>query len=593
MNQKRTLRFKFILGFFIVTTPLIFFLFYNNFYAMNVVRAEVSQSYYNFLETQVSSLDQTLEETNNYILRLGSSDFSYTNLIPLTLYPKDNGDYFMAKQWLLRKFDDDLSVYKGIKTFFVYSKKNNDMISVKKSYEDTQEFDGVLYSFFEQHKNDMDTQNWTVTSWNDKFYLVRVIPISPNEINRELYVGALIDINHLIQPLSQSNFGNSGKELLLMSNTGTSLIETTLSSDNVNDIVKKLEHNEMKYVSFTKSSSGSKYMLVGLPFQYAPISLAVFIPEKVVLQKLLYFQRLLFLLPIGLIIILVFYLLFVKNVLLRPMNILIKGMQSIGRGNLDVRLGDHSTKEFSFLVETFNKMASQIQSLKINVYEEMLRAQKAEFNHLQAQINPHFYLNSLNIIFSLSVLEENLLVQKMTQHLGDYFRFITRSHRDTITLAEEIGHIENYLEIQKLRFPEKLTFQITIPDMYKTYSISPLIIQPFVENAIIHGMDKGKAVFQIAITVRQSEASSDCYEVCISDSGKGFAPDKLQLFQAGQYAEGQGSGDKHLGIWNVHHRLRMKYGEAFNILFENGARKGAAVRLIIPKQSPYEEQGDL
>jgi two-component system sensor histidine kinase YesM len=590
MNHKKTLRFKFILGFFIVTAPLIFFLFYNNFYAMNVVRTEVSQSYYTFLESQVTSLDQTLEDTNNYILRLGSSDFSYTNLIPLTLYPMDSGDYFMAKQWLLRKFSEDLSSYRGIETFFVYSKKNNDLITVQNTYENTQKIESVLFPFFQDNK-EIDFQNWQIVMRENKYYLIRVIQISPKEVNRELYVGALIDIESLIQPLQLSNLENSGKELLLMSKKGMPLIQTSLSTDKVNEIINKLNHNELKYVSFSKSSNGTKYLLVGIPFQHASISLAVFIPEKVVLKKLLYFQRLLFFIPIGLIIILAFYLFFVKQVLLRPMNILIKGMRSITRGDLDVRLDDNSTKEFSFLIETFNKMASQIHILKINVYEEMLKSQKAEFNHLQAQINPHFYLNSLNIIFSLSVLEKNLLVQKMTEHLADYFRFITRSHRDTILLSEEIGHIENYLEIQKLRFPNKLLFHISIPEMYLQNNVFPLLIQPFVENAIIHGMDKGKAIFHIEIKVQPSMETPDSYEVLIIDNGKGFTTEKLQMLQAGQYAEGHGSGDKHLGIWNVHHRLRMKYGTQVKILFENGARKGAIIRLRIPNQLVGEDEG--
>jgi two-component system sensor histidine kinase YesM len=106
--------------------------------------------------------------------------------------------------------------------------------------------------------------------------------------------------------------------------------------------------------------------------------------------------------------------------------------------------------------------------LKINVYEEMMKAQEAEFKHLQAQINPHFYLNSLNVIYSLSSLGENRLVERMTEHLADYFRFITRAHRDSITVEEELEHIRNYLEIQSLRFPEKLAYRIDLPEELRT-----------------------------------------------------------------------------------------------------------------------------
>jgi two-component system sensor histidine kinase YesM len=234
-------------------------------------------------------------------------------------------------------------------------------------------------------------------------------------------------------------------------------------------------------------------------------------------------------------------------------------------------------------------MISQISHLKINVYEEMLKAQQSEFKHLQAQINPHFYLNSLNIINSLSTLGENDLIKKMTEHLADYFRFITRSHRDTITMDEEVRHIRNYLEIQMLRFPEKITYNIDLPEHLSRTAILPLMIQPFVENAVIHGMEEGSKPFHIDITAAICQEDPNCLEILIRDNGVGFTPVVLATFNDKKFGDGTGT---HMGIWNVYRRMRMAFGDQAEVFFLQAAPNGALVRLIIPAIGAFQEMED-
>jgi len=261
---------------------------------------------------------------------------------------------------------------------------------------------------------------------------------------------------------------------------------------------------------------------------------------------------------------------------------LIKGMKKIKEGNLEYRLQDGKSKEFALIAETFNDMAEQIENLKINVYEEHIKSQRAEIKHLQLQIHPHFLLNSLNIVYNLAEIRNIKLVQEMIIHLMNYFRFITRTQTALVKVQDEADHIEHYLQIQKMRFPNHLIFGIDIdPDMQSAL-IPSLIFQPIVENAIVHGLDFDQEPFRIQIRIAPEEDSCGTWLVIlISDNGPGFPLEKLKALQDCEAFE---ENHEHLGIWNVRQRLKMHSQDQAKLIFANGEMKGAEVTLRIPAQ---------
>ena len=266
---------------------------------------------------------------------------------------------------------------------------------------------------------------------------------------------------------------------------------------------------------------------------------------------------------------------------------LIKGMRRIKQGEFETRLSGDKSKEFMIINETFNEMVNQIQGLKINVYEEHIRTQKAELKHLQVQINPHFLLNSINIIYNLAELKKNDLIKKMSIHLAEYFRFITRTNLSKVKISQEIKHIESYLEIQQLRFPLYLRYETWVEPGLEEVAILPLIIQPFVENAVLHGFQMSEEIFCIRVSITRSKEQPDkLYEVQISDNGKGIEAGKLLELQKEDLQSDY--GESHLGIWNVRHRLNLQYGQVSQLRFEPGNPKGMVIRLIIPIQTEGE-----
>ncbi|MBW7452647.1 histidine kinase [Paenibacillus sepulcri] len=591
MTFTKTLRFRLLAGFIAVIVPLAVALFMLNLYAMNVVRDEVSQSTTNFLSIHVNQIDNSLEKVGNYLLRLVSSKNYYSDLIGLSIYPEGSSNYFFAKQRIYNSFQDEITSnsYVVVDTFFTYTEKYNELIASQVDYASSQKMNEMLTRFI--HNGSLsNSHTWQIVEDAQRYYLVRTeqIQIEPN-----VYVGALIPVENLMKDLRSLDLGPTGQAMLI-SNNAVSLTDTTWDNTSLQDMVRKLSVKTEPYQIMNNPDNGKDYILVGFPVMQAPVMLAVTIPDTDLLQKLPYFQRGLVLIPIGLVLLLIMFWIVLKQVLHKPMNSLIRGMRRTAQGDFSIRLSEGATQEFKFLNETFNRMVSQIRSLKINVYEEMLKTQEAEFRHLQSQINPHFYLNSLNIIHSLSKLGHNDLVMEMAHHLTDFFRFITRANREYITLEEETEHIRNYLEIQRLRFPQKLTFEMTVPREYKNQSVLPLMIQPFVENAVVHGMKTGRHVFHITVEARSCSENPGVMEIVIADNGIGFSAETLERLNSGLTTETANSGS--LGILNVQHRLKHKYGRSVSIRFQNRTPAnnggeltgGAEVTLRIPFDASKE-----
>jgi len=233
--------------------------------------------------------------------------------------------------------------------------------------------------------------------------------------------------------------------------------------------------------------------------------------------------------------------------------------------------------EFRLMNHTFNRMIEEIRHLKIDVYEEKLNHQKAELKQLQLQINPHFFLNSLNIIYNLATVRDYAIIQEMTKCLVAYFRFIFQSDAFYVLLRDELSHTRNYLRIQQLRFPQRLTFRIDVDDDALNCPIPPLVVQNVVENSIKHAFNLDD---MLDIRIRVSAAGTGSERrllVRIADNGPGFPPEVLDLLRQDRDLV-QDEGGR-IGIWNLRRRLRLLYPSGYRLTFENGAEGGAVVTM--------------
>ncbi|MFC5470854.1 sensor histidine kinase [Cohnella suwonensis] len=580
MQYWQSVRFKIVFGFLLLIAPMVLFLIYNNVYATNVVRDQISLHYNNLMAQQVKNNDAILQETMRYLYRM-KTDPDIQSLQSLSL-AEDDSDYTMVKMELARRFLLDTGYYNKVDTFFVYSSKDDDMFfSTQYSFHFAEVQSALLDYTTKLAKSGIpeETRRWERFSIpNDTNYLIKTVEDSG------IYIGALVQVDRLNEEVSHFDVGPDGATFVV-DPAGNALTNSPLPV-----VQETIVHSEI--VEMTKQGrttwNKNHYLVITQPSYISDIHYMIVIPETYILKNLPFFQKMLYVwIPLIVAVVLTLYLVFLQRVMFKPLVNLVRGMRKLGQGRFDIRMPVNTdNSEFAFMSGTFNLMAEQIEKLKIDVYEEQIRVQKAEYKHLQIQINPHFYMNSLNIVYNLAALKDFKSVQKLSLHLADYFRFLMLGHRTVLPLEDEIKHIEHYLEIQKIRYVTKLEYDIEVLPEHLAVQLSPLLLQPFVENSVIHGFYKkvqDGLPFRIRIQSAADEEEPERFIVLtISDNGPGFPEPFLENLQSGVHYETE--GEAHLGIWNILRRFKMLYGDDGGITFMNA--EGAIVKVRLPIQRP-------
>lgn len=274
---------------------------------------------------------------------------------------------------------------------------------------------------------------------------------------------------------------------------------------------------------------------------------------------------------------------FTNRLVNKPINRLIKAIDRIEQGDLEYRIkeGDENL-EFEQINRSFNNMMEQVQSLKIDVYEREIEKKDIMMQYLSQQIQPHFVLNALNILYSYEP-EEYELSQKMILHISKYFRYIVNTSELFVTLAMEMNHIRNYFEIQKARFPGLFYSIVEYDESLRNALIPPLLVQSFAENSIKHSLKVGNKITIFLITdIIEGEDQEKKMRIRLADTGEGLPDDVLAEIAAFQQT-GEKQAHLGVGIQNAIERLRYLYGDISSIRFWNETNThGTNIEIILP-----------
>jgi two-component system sensor histidine kinase YesM len=565
-----SIRIKIITGLFFVTVPLLTLLIYSNYYSIDVVRNQVSISNKNLISLYMGQIDTQLDAAEKNILGLVTNNINLQSMEA----PYDDDEYQLAKYNLSVLLSNNLLFYKSIDAFFIFSDSRQDLMEVPQnsvSFSEKTEVEKFLLSHLNQltSSSKLPDANWYVKKIGNTSYVLRTIKTG------SLYIGAWVKASTLLGPMNLIDLGTKGSALLITSQ-GEPMVKSDLLQDENVDLSRDFQKY---YMTGTKND----LLVVGEPSQKGGFSLAAVIPNDHILQNLPVITRIIGWSSFAAIALLPLSLYFLHRVLLVPLKRLITVMNKINKGLVNARIEErHAPNEFLVVNHTFNKMMTQIEELKVNVYEEQLSKQKAELQHLQLQINPHFFMNSLNILFNLAQVRNYELIQEMTLCLVRYFRFMFRSNLTFIALEEELEHVRNYIRIQELRFPQHLECSIDYSNSLKDMKVPPLLIQTFLENSIKHGVTLEEPL-QLSVSLECKETGLSPYvEIMIRDTGKGFSQSVLEQIRSGnRVVDEQG---EHIGIWNVKKRLLLLYGEEATVTCYNGYPTGAVVEIKLPYQ---------
>lgn len=582
--NKNTLGFRLTVLFSTIMVPLLLVLFAAGYYAKNVVLTQVSSSYHNLVNSNLQMIEKSLKDITTNLVDIVDHDDNFQKFARPGL---TDSEYYFARLGLIQRSQSYQAYYHTVDMFYLFSKPNNSLtvsnvLGNSEAYMD--DVRGWITSSIVDPKSDEKLlYKWTIIQIHGDYYLNRIVS---DGLSNKAYIGALIKIDSLKSPLNSLKLQGGG-DVLLVGNNGTVLTSPTeFLGPEFRLPAEKMNRNS----SFSFTNGKRKLFVISSHSPELGISMAVVLPDSELLQGLNYFQALANILPLFAFIVLLLYLYVFRRTVIRPILNLLYAIHRIRDGSMETKLPDSNLIEFKSLNHAFNSMVNEIQHLKIDVYEERLNAQNAELKHLQTQINPHFFQNTLNIIYQLADLNRTELVKKTVRHLVQYFRFMLQVKENPITLGQELDHLLNYLEIQKMRYQDFFEFDIDILEELKEASIPSLIVQPFVENAMIHGISMRNETFRLRLSAKYAEDQTDTMCIEITDNGKGTTDEKLAELNSSDYAPE--SEDRHIGIWNVKKRVTMNYGAEGRICFSHNEPSGLRVQLFLPVQQIKERDYD-
>ena len=273
-------------------------------------------------------------------------------------------------------------------------------------------------------------------------------------------------------------------------------------------------------------------------------------------------------------------LLLFRRLILRPLNKLGTLMKSIESEDFSARFNIRGNDEISVLGNQFNMMSDKLQFLYNEVYCSKLQMKNAEIKALQAEINPHFLFNTLNTIYWTIKTNESKAAEKIIQDFAALFRIsLYRTSSGLVPLEVELEHILCYLRLQKARMGERLIYSIEVaiePELRKQLQVLKLILQPLVENAIIHHKDVDTPI-EIQVTVYEAE---DNLYYMVHDNGAHADFNKInRIIHDSSYSS---YGTHGLALRNTSERIKLKFGEHYGITCSSPADGGTAFVVNLP-----------
>jgi two-component system, sensor histidine kinase YesM len=267
------------------------------------------------------------------------------------------------------------------------------------------------------------------------------------------------------------------------------------------------------------------------------------------------------------------------NYIVRPLNKLSLVMDEVEKDNFNVQLQIDRSDELGRVGESFNRMMSKINNLISDIYQKDINEKDAQLRALRAQINPHFLYNTLDTINWMAQFGKSDEVSKMTTSLSRLLKKSITNNGEFIRLEEEINYIDDYMTIQKIRFQDRIHYSVYVDPGAKNCLVPKLILQPIVENAMIHGIEKkiGNGYLFINGKIKNNKLHIE-----VLDNGVGMDEKTVASLSEGRYVsldDNRGTGN---GILNVQNRIQLLFGDDNGLKIESNINVGTSFELTLP-----------
>ncbi|RKD32747.1 sensor histidine kinase [Thermohalobacter berrensis] len=255
----------------------------------------------------------------------------------------------------------------------------------------------------------------------------------------------------------------------------------------------------------------------------------------------------------------------------------------------------NAAAQMMFLVSNYiveegmlNYIQQELNKKNMKLMEEMKAKSKLEksikdleIKVLKTQINTHFLFNALNVIGRLALMEHAIKTQEIVYSLSDILRYTLKNNEEMVSIDKELEYIEKYLKIQLVRFGDKIDYLIDVSDEIRSIKIPSMILQPFVENSLIHGLEPKEGKGYVKIKGYSIEKHA---RIIISDNGVGISEQKLQNLMSENMNRNGNSSLNGIGISNANKRMIHYFGPDYKIKIKSKINEGTTVELLIPKE---------
>ncbi|MCG7408911.1 histidine kinase [Paenibacillus sp. ACRRX] len=406
-----------------------------------------------------------------------------------------------------------------------------------------------------------------------RFTLDGIIRERAASLHATTIVGASFPESNIRETLDRAMEHNRGNTILYHSRD--EWIEGSREGSSINElIVNNLQGRELEHTfQYVFKANGQQYLVTGVESD----SLNWYMVDSTLLDDAMKPLSVVNGLFYGVLVVLFLLTLSMSYTVYRhvlaPLKTLMRGLKSIQSGQYAVQIQTDRNDEFNFVFDRFNEMSRDMRELIENILMEQLRAKDAYLKQLQAQINPHFLYNCLGFIINMIEMKQDQAAITMAHNLSDYYRYMTRTDITEVMLKDEVAVVSSYLDIQRMRF-SRLQVEIDIAESLHSLIVPRLIIQPVVENAIVHGIS---SLIRPARILIRGGRSGQLVWIEVEDNGKGLSHEQLAaLLHAVTAADNPQIG---YGLWNVRQRLLYRYAEGADITIRQAELQGLIVRL--------------
>lgn len=392
--------------------------------------------------------------------------------------------------------------------------------------------------------------------------------------------------NYIEKMAKNINFGSDGGVVIFDENL------SKISGIAHDSVLSKLLKEKPSIGNFSYSEGKNEYTAVHIHSDSTGWTTVGVIPLRYINKDLAGIQYLTVIIIVLTIIIGVTVSVIIAQSLILPLENTVNALEKFSRGDFAVRLKENRCDEIGKLNRIFNKAIKEINELMQKVTQSEILNKEMEFKTLQSQMNPHFLYNTLDAINWLAFKEKQTEICNLVAAISSLIRASISNKKSIITIEQELDYVKNYIYIQHIRYKDRFDIIYDIDESLLKQAVPKLIIQPIVENAIIHGIENSKNKNLLYISVKRE---NECIIIIVKDTGIGMTDEKVsELLKEPLNAEGdEQKAHTNLGLYAVHKRIQLMYGDLYGLTVQSQAGEGTTVTLHIPftkKQEMFYRQ---